>query len=377
MLNLFRRHRVTPTSPDQTVTSPIVKLEGLSLWRAQADGYHEVIGPDSYQRPAPDMFNFVSDDTELKNYILRELSYEHMQTPPEDVYILRDAYVSDFPAVFMGDRTLFDPSMINISIMPEFGSLCPNSDNVPFIDDVAVFIFHGGKDNHGHRLVEMLAKLENIVCVLDGQARLLLPPLGERFERELAELLTLVYPGKFIICPMTAPMYRVRQLLYAGPIAQHSTRKSRTLSRFCNRLRAAVEQGRQRRLYVSRERSSTRVTLNESDVRQAFEGYGFETIFPEDMTIVQQCAVFSGATHVAGPLGAGLTNVAFCGEGSSLFMIDPGIYDFFFWDLCGLRQIKFSWHFAQAIRRMTVERSHEAYSVPIGSLRQSLEISYS
>ncbi len=73
-----------------------------------------------------------------------------------------------------------------------------------------------------------------------------------------------------------------------------------------------------RRLYVSRSGSRFRRLANEADLARQLELNGYETVQLEKMPFVQQVRLLASATHLCGPHGAGLSNIAFMAPGARL-----------------------------------------------------------
>lgn len=71
-----------------------------------------------------------------------------------------------------------------------------------------------------------------------------------------------------------------------------------------------------RRLYVSRSRQSWRQLTNEGEIVPVLERYGFETIYFEDMTFVEQVRTMYEADIFIGIHGANMTNILFMTPGS-------------------------------------------------------------
>ncbi|RAP76802.1 glycosyltransferase family 61 protein [Paenibacillus montanisoli] len=67
-----------------------------------------------------------------------------------------------------------------------------------------------------------------------------------------------------------------------------------------------------RRLYVSRGHSVGRTITNEEEVVRVLQSYGFETVYPEHLSVRDQINLFSEASHVIAPTGSALTNLTFC-----------------------------------------------------------------
>jgi hypothetical protein len=79
-----------------------------------------------------------------------------------------------------------------------------------------------------------------------------------------------------------------------------------------------------RRLFVNRRPGSGRCMTNAGDVEAGLHHRGFETVWPDGMTIAEQMETFAAADAVVGIHGAGLTNIIFRrGQRMSLVEIFP------------------------------------------------------
>ncbi len=67
-----------------------------------------------------------------------------------------------------------------------------------------------------------------------------------------------------------------------------------------------------KKIYVSRARAQTRHVINEDAVTKFLGTLGFKTVFLEEMSILEQVALFANAEVVVSPHGSGLTNLVFC-----------------------------------------------------------------
>jgi capsular polysaccharide biosynthesis protein len=65
------------------------------------------------------------------------------------------------------------------------------------------------------------------------------------------------------------------------------------------------------RLYVSRKNYSTRNIINEEELYPVLQKYGFDIIYPENLSATEQALLFSKAEIVVGPNGSGLVNVIY------------------------------------------------------------------
>lgn len=87
-----------------------------------------------------------------------------------------------------------------------------------------------------------------------------------------------------------------------------------------------------RKIYISRGDASVRRIRNENLVIRCLIDRGFEIIQLEGMGISEQASLFSTATHVVAPHGAGLTNLLFAPEGSCVLeFMPPKFFNACYW----------------------------------------------
>ena len=81
-----------------------------------------------------------------------------------------------------------------------------------------------------------------------------------------------------------------------------------------------------RKIFVSRKNYSQRLA-NEKVVVELFSQYGFEIIYPEELSFHKQVELFSHAKYVAGVTGAAFTNITYCPNNATVICIMPREYD--------------------------------------------------
>lgn len=72
------------------------------------------------------------------------------------------------------------------------------------------------------------------------------------------------------------------------------------------------------RLYISREHARKRKLVNEEEVMGVLSKYGFRKVILESMPLTEQIRIFASAKVVAGPHGAGFTNLVFSNPGTKV-----------------------------------------------------------
>ena len=70
------------------------------------------------------------------------------------------------------------------------------------------------------------------------------------------------------------------------------------------------------KIYISRQRCNTRRLHNEAELLPLLLTFGYTTVLLEDLSLAEQIALFSQATHVMGVHGSGLANIIFCKPGT-------------------------------------------------------------
>lgn len=78
-----------------------------------------------------------------------------------------------------------------------------------------------------------------------------------------------------------------------------------------------------RRIYISRSKAPVRNVINENEIVPILARHGFEIVHCENMSFSEQVKIFSEASMIAGPHGAGLVNMMFMHPGAKVLEIHP------------------------------------------------------
>lgn len=76
-----------------------------------------------------------------------------------------------------------------------------------------------------------------------------------------------------------------------------------------------------RKLYIARDRARYRRMLNERQIQAALCAQGFDIVRPEELSFAEQLELFSGASAIVGPTGAGLSNMVFAPPGCQVIVL--------------------------------------------------------
>ncbi len=90
-----------------------------------------------------------------------------------------------------------------------------------------------------------------------------------------------------------------------------------------------------KRIYISRSQARYRKILNEAEMINFLEKYGFQKVTFESMSFAEQVACMARAEVVIAPHGAGLTNIVFCDPGTKVIEFFSSLYVAnCYWEIC-------------------------------------------
>ncbi|EAW38418.1 tetratricopeptide repeat protein [Lyngbya sp. PCC 8106] len=105
-----------------------------------------------------------------------------------------------------------------------------------------------------------------------------------------------------------------------------------------------------KRIYIDRNKAGYRKTINNQAVVQLLEKYGFQRIYLETLSIVEQAHYLNAAEVVVAPHGAGLTNLTFCNPGTKVIEIfSPGYVTPLYWLLSNICRLEHYYLFGERL----------------------------
>ena len=322
----------------------------------------------SYPRTPPNLFQFSAKDKQWQRWALSIFAEERVDCPPEGLVRLGECFALEGRFLVECGRALPESLLDHPSpdgLAKRLATRLEARDHVECAaaGRVDVLFAKAGSDNYGHMLADVAPKLINLARAELGPVRLHVPEDGRiylPFLRDLVERLAI--DAEFRIA---APeeLLRFEQAAFLTPVALHSRRKSAALRELRELLLAAYGTGGSRRLFVTRKPREKRTIANVVSVESIFAGCGFEIVHPRRLTIAEQVRLFSQASHIAGPVGAGMANMLFAPNSAEILLIDPGLCDFFFWDAANLIGQPFHWHFASTPGRFDRSLVQRAFHV--------------
>lgn len=99
----------------------------------------------------------------------------------------------------------------------------------------------------------------------------------------------------------------------------------------------AITNTPKRRIYISRKNSWNPRLSNTDEIEKIFIEFGYELVYPEGMSFLNQLILFSEAEYIAGASGAGFTNMIFANKKATMICIVPKEYQVpCFSNVCGI-----------------------------------------
>lgn len=192
--------------------------------------------------------------------------------------------------------------------------------NDPVRVETGFLLYNYWSDGFFHWHLDDLIQLrgvEHFESVTGTKPKLIVSPELSGWQRETLEIMG--YDDDDLV-PWDSPTGTVDQLVVVT--------NQRYLPQSVKWLREALRLPKEKvsdsnRIYVSREDADRRRVVNEREVTELLEQYGFTKFTPGEHSIREQIRTLSNAEVVVGPHGAGLTNLLHCPEGTKVLELMP------------------------------------------------------
>jgi tetratricopeptide (TPR) repeat protein len=288
-----------------------------------------------------------------------ELPGSFVATVPNGRFWLNREQTSS-AVITAGDRLLGDLS-------PEFPILSPGhpdnhpskhsllqSKKLPAIDKIeGTVAILAGLFNHVyfHWMFEILPRIEllNLSGIeLDSIDKFL---ISDRlpFEKETLSLLEI--PPTKIITPEAYPHIQATNLIvpsFPGTIAWMPKWTCDFLRKQFLERAIDVTVPKNERLYISRQDTSNRRIINEDELLDLLNKFGFQSVTLESMSVLEQAVLLANAKIVISAHGSGLTNLVFCKPETKVIEILAPNYPYHcYWLVSNLAHLEYYYLFGE------------------------------
>ncbi|MFK7858003.1 MAG: glycosyltransferase 61 family protein [Granulosicoccus sp.] len=125
------------------------------------------------------------------------------------------------------------------------------------------------------------------------------------------------------------------------------------------------------KLYISRGSTGARAIGNEAELITLLESHNFQIVRAETLSIREQAELYSAASVVLGPHGAGLSNIAFCQPGTRVIELFNAHIAPCFWAICEVMELQHFMHFCGEYDEVARPSDTEEYHRSADSRRVS------
>jgi capsular polysaccharide biosynthesis protein len=116
--------------------------------------------------------------------------------------------------------------------------------------------------------------------------------------------------------------YKIDNLLISSHITDSGNYSNSNITLLSSLLKSSIEVNTpKKRIWISRNKSKHRKIANEDSLTPMLKQYGFQIIYPEDISFIEQLSLYRNAEIIGGLHGGALTNILFMNEGTKLIEI--------------------------------------------------------
>jgi hypothetical protein len=187
-------------------------------------------------------------------------------------------------------------------------------------------------ENYGHFLIDMFPKAWLATHLLNRRHFTYVVHDSELLP-VVREALTRIGVNPFAVSVTDKGPVLCESVLVIDGLSHHSVYQSPLCVQALTDLAEPIPAAPYPKIFVSRH-AALRPLLNQEAAEAVMRDRGFAVVDTAQMTLAEQISLFKGASTVVGPLGAALTNIAFCPRGSRIVALTAQSFpDTFFWFL--------------------------------------------
>lgn len=281
------------------------------------------------------------DNLEVNNYVyakypetyIAELYNVNLIGGNSVIFDENDNCIYDLP--LMDDENRFELKFTNTFFVNKDVTLVYYNDSVEIIEE-GIMLITNASFNYFHFNLESLSKL----CLINeieeyNKIPILVDERCLRIQSFKDELDMLNSHGRKIVYLKQGYCYNIKNLIYLSDliIAPMNFKKD-VLIRYDDYIinevgvkqlhdKLAINSTINKKLFISRRNCSLIRLTNQNEIEKIFKEYGYEVIYPEEMSFQDQLEIFSKAEFIAGASGAGFTNILFANRNAKIICILP------------------------------------------------------
>ncbi|MCT7955216.1 glycosyltransferase family 61 protein [Laspinema palackyanum] len=235
-----------------------------------------------------------------------------------------------------------------------------------YLDKTVAVLSSAGANTFFHWIVDVLpryALLRRSPDWFEDIDYFIVNDLAHAFQRDSLNLLNI--PQEKIITAADYPHLQAKRLLVPSFVRHQTCNIGNWVFDFLRQelvpqsILDSDDSQKTRRLYISRNKASSRRLLNEEVIFDRLQPKGFEKVFLEDYSLSEQIELFATANCVVAPHGAGLTNLIFCPKNTKVLEIySPNYVSVSYWNISNQVGLDYYYLFGSGERPKPFEDPH-------------------
>jgi capsular polysaccharide biosynthesis protein len=209
----------------------------------------------------------------------------------------------------------------------------------------------GAQNNYFHFTLDLLQKIgfaKECGYSIDEFDNILINKILYDFQRDLLKIFGV--PENKIVETMPNSFFHCEKVVIPSHSPHNYFGFSYINSTILNEL-ISFKKTHSHRIFISREKANGRRIVNEGDLMNLLGPLGFETIYLENLTVIEQVQLFKNAEVIITPHGAGTANIIYSNPGTVLIEIhDIGApLNVDFYPYISYKELKYGYLFAQTV----------------------------
>ena len=232
----------------------------------------------------------------------------------------------------------------NVAIYGEGGKGLRQEKEVGVLDTCVLDLFTPGAVIYTHWLFDLLPKIK---LVLDAGYRIsdfdMVVVNGTNQKFQISTLTQLGFDLKKVhsINEFKTKEIACKELVQVDPVRERLSTPHWCIDYIKNSFSVAGSCSGFKNIYISRNKGSRRRVVNEAEIIELLEKKGFKVIYAEEYSIAEIISIMDSAEVIVAPHGAGLSNIAFCREGTAVYELYSEHLSQEYWLFCKRLGLKY------------------------------------
>ncbi|WP_416409235.1 glycosyltransferase family 61 protein [Agrobacterium rosae] len=323
----------------------------------------------AYKCHEPLVHNVSFQDDEIKSYFYTQITTPEQKCPPEGYFEFDNVFSYEEKFLYR-EGNIFEITCVDFLQKNELENVIDgkikseNFTKIALSNRIDIIFCKAGSGNFGHFLTECAPRLLNLRG-LNKKFRIHLPRESAMFANIVVDICEYMGLDVEVRIGRLGEVTHYKKAIYLSAVSQHNTRKSLTFKNFRDLIldMYKIKHNVNNKIYICRNKNEKRSIENQDDLIGKLSDLGFVIVHPTHHSFRTQVEIFSSASVLCGSLGAGFTNIMWASEGCRSFFIDPGLTDYFFWDIANIMNQRFHWYFQGPVSRWSQEFSERNYEI--------------